>query len=124
MKPVCILVVDDEADLELLFIGRFKARLKQGEFRFVFARHGGEALERLQQHPDIAVAFIDINMPHMDGFTLLSHLKEEHPLVCPVVISAYHDMPNIRKAMNCGGIRFSDQANRFCRSDDHPLQGH
>jgi PAS domain S-box-containing protein len=106
MKPFKILVVDDESDMEHLITRRLKKRTLTGEPQFLFAQNGVEALETLHHHPEIAVALIDINMPHMDGFTFLSHLHEHNSCVCPIIVSAYGDLKNIRTAMNLGAYDF------------------
>lgn len=70
--PTRLLVVDDEEDLELLIRQRFRRCIRKGEIDFVFARNGQEALSRLAENPDIRLVLSDINMPVMDGLTLLS----------------------------------------------------
>jgi sigma-B regulation protein RsbU (phosphoserine phosphatase) len=104
--PVKILVVDDEPDLELLISQKFRKQVREGEFHFVFAQNGIEALERMQQHSDLDVVLTDINMPEMDGLTLLAKINESYPLVKSVIVSAYGDMANIRTALNRGAFDF------------------
>ncbi|HEY8928649.1 MAG TPA: adenylate/guanylate cyclase domain-containing protein [Mucilaginibacter sp.] len=101
-----ILVVDDEADLELLVKQKFRRKIRENVYEFVFAQNGEEALERVKEHPDLDVILSDINMPVMDGLTLLSRLPEANPTVKAVVVSAYGDMQNIRTAMNRGAFDF------------------
>ncbi|MBL7860880.1 MAG: response regulator [Cyclobacteriaceae bacterium] len=101
-----ILVADDEADLEVLIKQKFRQKIREREYEFVFAINGKEALDKLQQHPDVDIVLSDINMPEMDGLTLLSRLQEGSPLVKAVIISAYGDMDNIRTAMNRGAFDF------------------
>ena len=101
-----ILIVDDEPDLESLVCQKFRKKLRQGELELIFARNGVEALEKLQICPDIDMVLTDINMPVMDGLTLLAQLNHIAPLLKTVVLSAYGDMVNIRKAMNCGACDF------------------
>ena len=101
-----ILVVDDEADLELLVKQKFRRKIRENVYEFVFAQNGEEALERVKEHPDLDVILSDINMPVMDGLTLLSRLPEANPMVKAVVVSAYGDMQNIRTAMNRGAFDF------------------
>ncbi len=101
-----ILVVDDEADLEVLITQKFRRKIKTGEYNFVFALNGREALEVLLEQPDIDMILSDINMPEMDGLTLLTKVKEQHPLLKSVIISAYGDLGNIRTAMNRGAFDF------------------
>ena len=101
-----ILVVDDEADLELLVKQKFRKKIRENIYEFVFAQNGEEALERVKEHPDLDIILSDINMPIMDGLTLLSRLPEANPMVKAVVVSAYGDMQNIRVAMNRGAFDF------------------
>ena len=101
-----ILVVDDEVDLEVLIKQKFRRQIRNKEFEFVFAMNGVEALTKLKQHEDIDIVLSDINMPEMDGLTLLAKIPEVSPLVKTVIISAYGDMENIRSAMNKGAYDF------------------
>ena len=101
-----ILVVDDEADLEMLVKQKFRKKIREGIYDFVFAQNGEEALERVKEHQDLDIILSDINMPIMDGLTLLSRLPEANPLLKAVVVSAYGDMQNIRIAMNRGAFDF------------------
>lgn len=105
--PPKILVVDDEPDLELLIRQRFRKQIRDDELRFEFAQNGVQALHRLDEHPDIAIILSDINMPEMDGLTLLEKVNERNnPALKSVIISAYGDMENIRTAMNRGAFDF------------------
>jgi adenylate cyclase len=101
-----ILVVDDEADLELLVKQKFRKKIRENVYEFVFAQNGEEALVKVSEHPDLDIILSDINMPVMDGLTLLSRLPEANPMVKAVVVSAYGDMQNIRTAMNRGAFDF------------------
>lgn len=101
-----ILVVDDEPDLEMLIRQKFRKKIREGEYDFVFAGNGRHALEQLEQHPDVEIVLSDINMPEMDGLTLLSKLNDQHVLLKAVIVSAYGDMENIRTAMNRGAFDF------------------
>ena len=101
-----ILVVDDEADLEILIKQKFRQKIRQNEYEFVFALNGRHALEQLEQHKDVDVVLSDINMPEMDGLTLLSKINENNSLLKSVIVSAYGDMENIRIAMNRGAFDF------------------
>ncbi|MBN8578361.1 MAG: response regulator [Cytophagales bacterium] len=101
-----ILVADDEADLEVLIKQKFRQKIREQHYEFVFAVNGVDALEKIKQHPDVSVVLSDINMPEMDGLTLLSRLGESSPLIKAVIVSAYGDMDNIRTAMNRGAFDF------------------
>jgi class 3 adenylate cyclase/FixJ family two-component response regulator len=101
-----ILVADDEADLESLIKQKFRKQIRDQHYEFVFAMNGREALEKLKEHPDTAMLLSDINMPEMDGLTLLTRIKEVNPILKSVIISAYGDMDNIRTAMNRGAFDF------------------
>ena len=101
-----ILVADDEADLEVLIKQKFRRKIREQEYEFIFASNGKDALEKIQENPDVSIVLSDINMPEMDGLTLLSHLAESSPLIKAVIVSAYGDMDNIRTAMNRGAFDF------------------
>lgn len=101
-----ILVADDEKDLETLIRQKFRQKIRDQNYEFVFAINGNDALEKIKQHPDIDILLSDINMPEMDGLTLLSRLSESSPLIKSVIVSAYGDMENIRTAMNRGAFDF------------------
>lgn len=104
-SPSKILVVDDETDLEVLMRQRMRRSIRKGRFEFVFARNGVEALERLREN-DFDVVLSDINMPEMDGLTLLQQIPEVDPDVRSVIVTAYGDIDNIRSAMNRGAFDF------------------
>src|SRR5262245_36905820 len=104
--PAKILVVDDEPDLELLIRQRFRRQIRQQAFQFLFARNGVEALTVLQVDRDIDLVLTDLNMPEMDGLTLLGKLPELNPVLKAVVVTAYGDMSNIRAAMHRGAYDF------------------
>jgi phosphoserine phosphatase RsbU/P len=102
-----ILVVDDEPDLEVLIRQRFRKQIRDDAMRFEFAQNGVQALNKLNEHQDISVVLSDINMPEMDGLTLLQKIGERNePCLKSVIISAYGDMENIRTAMNRGAFDF------------------
>ena len=101
-----ILVVDDEADLEMLVKQKFRKKIRENIYEFIFAQNGEEALKKVHDNPDLDIILSDINMPVMDGLTLLSHLPEANPMLKAVVVSAYGDMQNIRTAMNRGAFDF------------------
>ena len=101
-----ILVVDDEPDLQPLVLQRMRRHIRRGRYEFVFAGDGLEALEKLEANPDIDMVVSDINMPRMDGLTLLEQIPKVSPDIRAVIVSAYGDMENIRTAMNRGAFDF------------------
>ena len=106
VPPSKILVVDDEPDFELLIRRRFRREIKEGSFAFRFARHGEQALSLLAADPGIDLMLLDINMPLMDGLSLLTELRERQSPVRAIIVSAYGDMTNLRTAMNRGAFDF------------------
>ena len=102
-----ILVVDDEADLEVLIKQKFRQKIREKQYEFLFAISGRHALETLEQNTDVDLVISDINMPEMDGLTLLNRLKEQqNNALKTVIVWAYGDMENIRTAMNRGAFDF------------------
>lgn len=108
-----ILVVDDEADLEILIKQKFRKQIRENLYEFVFAENGRHALEQLEAHPDVDIVLSDINMPEMDGLALLGKINEKHSLLKSVIVSAYGDMENIRTAMNLGAFDFLTKPMNF-----------
>jgi DNA-binding NtrC family response regulator len=101
-----VLIVDDETDLEILILGRFRRQIKDGKLEFVFAANGQEALTKLKEDVELEIVMSDINMPVMDGLTLLSRLTDVDRVLKMVIVSAYGDIQNIRTAMNRGAYDF------------------
>ncbi|SOD82464.1 response regulator [Spirosoma fluviale] len=101
-----ILVVDDEEDIQPIFLGKFRSKIQQGVYQFRFAHNGREALAKIEQEPDIDLVLLDINMPELDGLSVLAQLPSLNPLLGTVIVSAYDDMSNIRQAMNRGAFDF------------------
>jgi len=101
-----ILVADDEADLEMLIKQKFRRQIREQQYSFIFAANGVEAITKLEQNSDVDIVLSDINMPEMDGLTLISKLNAISPLIKAIVVSAYGDMDNIRTAMNKGAYDF------------------
>ena len=102
-----ILVVDDEPDLEALVVQKFRRQIRDGAVSFLFARDGLDALSVIDGNGDIDMVLCDINMPRMDGLSLLEKLQQaEEPQLSTVIVSAYGDMANIRTAMNRGAFDF------------------
>jgi len=101
-----ILVVDDEPDLEALVLQKFRKQIRDGAVTFMFAHDGIEALQSIEDHPHVDMVVSDINMPRMDGLSLLQKLQEAEDKKSTIIVSAYGDMSNIRTAMNRGAFDF------------------
>jgi adenylate cyclase len=101
-----ILVVDDEPDLEALIQQKFRRQIRDGAVSFLFARDGVDALTVLEANHDVDMVVTDINMPRMDGLSLLKKLQENEEKLSTIIVSAYGDMANIRIAMNGGAFDF------------------
>jgi len=101
-----ILVVDDEPDLEPMVLQHFRREIRQGEMDFLFACNGEDALLQLGEDNDVDIVVSDINMPKMDGLTLLRRIQDLDRRLKTVIVSAYGDMQNIRTAMNLGAFDF------------------
>ena len=101
-----IFVVDDEPDLEALIKQKFRHQIRDGTVAFLFARDGVDALAALGGNSDVDMVVTDINMPRMDGLSLLQKLQEGEEKISTIIVSAYGDMSNIRTAMNRGAFDF------------------
>jgi CheY-like chemotaxis protein len=107
-KPVKILVVDDEHDVEILFKQQFRREIRSGELELAFAFSGHEALKLLEstEPPEILYVFSDINMPGMTGLELLDTVKQRYPNIQVSMISAYGDDDNYQNAIQSGAKEF------------------
>ena len=101
-----VLVVDDEPDLETLILRKFRKQVRDGGISFLFAHDGVDALQAIEQYPHVDLVVMDINMPRMDGLSLLAKLQEREDKKSAIIVSAYGDMNNIRTAMNRGAFDF------------------
>lgn len=101
-----ILVVDDEKYLQIMIMERFRANIRGKYLEFVFASNGVEALKKLQEEAPIDMVLTDINMPGLDGLSLLAKINDIDPTIKTVIMSGYSDMKRIRKAMNLGAFDF------------------
>ena len=105
-RPNKILVVDDEPDLQPLVLQRMRRDIRRGRYEFFFAGDGMEAIGVLSEINDIDMIITDINMPRMDGLSLLERIPDINSNTRSIVVSAYGDMNNIRTAMNRGAFDF------------------
>ncbi len=111
--PIQILIVDDEPDIELLMRQQYMKKIRAGEWNLIFAENGRDALEKLESNPEIQVVLTDIQMPVMNGLTLLGNIQDMDRLIKTIVVSAYGDMQNIRQAMNNGAYDFVTKPIQF-----------
>lgn len=102
------LIVDDEKDVEMLFLQKFRKEIRSGAIELVFAFSGQEALNILNdtKPPDVVYVFSDINMPGMSGFELLTKIKKDFPDIKVSMISAYGDNDNYNRAIESGAKEF------------------
>lgn len=105
---VSILVVDDEPDVADMFRQRFRGEARDGRYVLHFASSGEEALDRLQGpiQPELLVILSDINMPGMDGLTLLQQVKQRWPELPVMMVTAYGDDERRRRADEFGAVEF------------------
>jgi CheY-like chemotaxis protein len=105
---VSILVVDDESDVAELFRQRFRREVRQGTYAMHFANSGEKALEKLVDgiEPTLIVILSDINMPGMDGLTLLREIKARRPDLPVMMVTAYGDNERRRVADELGATEF------------------
>ena len=101
-----VLVVDDEPDVEPMFRQQMRREVRAGRYEFLFALSGRRALEMLEEHPDVRLVITDLNMPEMNGWELLDALGEQWPEVPSMVVSAYGDEENARRAESSGARGF------------------
>jgi sigma-B regulation protein RsbU (phosphoserine phosphatase) len=114
INPIKILSVDDEPDMQELLKQKFRRKIKSGEYEFYFASNGQEALNKLDEHNDIDFVLCDINMPVMDGLTFLGKAHEvRNSILKTIMVTAYGDIDNIRKAMNNGAFDFLNKPINF-----------
>jgi CheY-like chemotaxis protein len=105
---VSILVVDDEPDVADLFRQRFRRESRQGKYIIHFAASGAEALDRLAEEiqPVLVAVLSDINMPGMNGLELLGEIKQRHPNLPVMMVTAYGDDERRRRARELGAFEF------------------
>ncbi len=106
MNPAKVLFVDDELELERLLRQRLRKQIQNKELELIFAANGRLAIEAIQSQGPVDLVVTDINMPEMDGLTLLDKLPQLDQTLKAVVVSAYSDMQNIRTAMHRGAFDF------------------
>jgi putative two-component system response regulator len=103
---VNILVVDDEPDMKELMLQKFRKKIEKNGYIFQFAATGMEALRILETDDGIDIVITDINMPQLDGLSLLTELKKFNRPLRVIIVTAYGDMTNIRVAMNRNAFDF------------------
>lgn len=106
IETTTVLIVDDEEDIDILTRQRFRREIQSGEYVFHFARNGQEALERVAETTSIDIVVTDVNMPQMNGFELLLKMRDKHPAIKTVIISAYSDEQSMKTATKSGAAAF------------------
>ena len=103
-----VLVVDDEPDVAEMFRQRFRREARCGTYVLHFAASGEEALDKLTNgvQPELIVILTDINMPGMDGLTLLREIKARRPELPVMMVTAYGDEERRRQAEEAGALQF------------------
>ena len=103
-----ILVVDDEPDVAEMFRQRFRREARQGTYVLHFAASGEEALDKLADgvRPELIVILSDINMPGMDGLSLLREINTRRPDLPVMMVTAYGDEERRRQAAEAGALQF------------------
>src|ERR1700709_2844252 len=101
-----ILVVDYEPHLEALVLQKFRRQIRDGAVTFMFAHDGIEALQSIEDHPHVDMVVSDINMPRMDGLSLLRKLQEAEDKKSTIIVSAYGDTTTIRPARKSAPFDF------------------
>ena len=122
MSTPKVLMVDDEKDLEFLARQKFRKAVSENKFQLIFAHNGQEALDTLKSDPKIQVMISDINMPEMDGLTLLKLTHEARPDIRTILVSAYGDLGTLRKAMNYRAFDFVTKPVDFQDLEDSILR--
>ncbi len=105
-KGIRVLIVDDESHLEILLNQKFRKKIREGKYELVFARNGFDALKKMKGADDFDLVITDINMPEMDGFTLLSEIHQKYPTLQTMVMSAYGDEKSRNTAKASGASKF------------------
>ena len=105
-KVRVVLVVDDEPDVEPLFRQRMRREIRAGQYEFLFASSGLDALAILSDRTDIELVITDLNMPDMDGLELLAAMEDSFPGLPSMVVSAYGDPDRMARASEHGAGAF------------------
>ena len=96
-----ILIADDEPNILI----SLEFLMKREGYEVLLAANGPLGLRLAEkERPDLV--FLDVKMPQMDGLTLLDRLRESHPDVRAIMVSAYSDAGNRRSAIGRGAIDF------------------
>jgi CheY-like chemotaxis protein len=104
---ISVLIVDDEPDVADLFRQSFRREVRQGLYVLHFAASGEEGLRRLNElGSELIVILSDINMPGMDGLTLLGEVKRRRPELPVLMVTAYGDDQRMQRAMELGAAAF------------------
>jgi DNA-binding NarL/FixJ family response regulator len=99
-----VLVIDDHALIRDALRGVLKEL--SDDAVIVEAADCGQAMRLVNEHPDIGLILLDLNLPDRNGFEVLADLRERHPAISTVVLSAFNDRENVAKALEAGALGF------------------
>jgi DNA-binding NtrC family response regulator len=105
MRPRTILVVDDEKNLRLTLAETLAEALAPRGFEVRTAANGREALAELARG-GVALVLLDLQMPEMDGMTLLRQLAEVSPESRVIILTAHGTIADAVEATRLGAADF------------------
>jgi DNA-binding NarL/FixJ family response regulator len=99
-----ILVLDDHALIREAVRGVLKEL--RDDALVVEACDCRHAMLLIDEHPDLGLVLLDLNLPDRDGFRFLAELRERFPAISIVVLSAFNDRSNVIRALELGALGF------------------
>jgi DNA-binding NarL/FixJ family response regulator len=99
-----ILLVDDHVLIREALGGVLRELKPDAEI--VEAVDARTTAQRLAEHPEVELILLDLNLPDSSGFDLLSQLRERHPAISVVVLSASEDRALVEKVLELGALGF------------------
>jgi DNA-binding NarL/FixJ family response regulator len=104
MRGMKVLLIDDHVLIREALRGVIK-QLEEDATIFE-AADCRQAIRLIQQNPDLQLVVLDLNLPDRDGFSVLADLRESHPAISLVVLSAFNDRENVVRALDLGALGF------------------
>lgn len=99
-----VLVIDDHVLIREALRGVLRELRPQ--VAIVEATDARETMRLVAEHPDLALALLDLQLPDRDGFEVLTDLRKRHPTIPVVVLSGHHDRANVVRALDLGALGF------------------